>query len=145
MKKKRKTNNIVYPQKKAIYIPIVNTTEDYYISTKGKNSSPSPPELRIKEILKLRKIKFVRECSFKRFGYPISPYRFDFFLPEYNTIIEYDGKHHSKKPIKKNDSIKNQFCKKNKIALYRYNAQHYEDLEEHIHRLCSKLKKLNKK
>ena len=141
---KIKRNNIVYPQKKTIFIPIVNPSLDYYISTKGKKSKPSPPELRIQKVLKLRKIKFVCECSFKKFGYAISPYRFDFYLPEYNCIIEYDGKHHSQRAVRKNDSLKNQFCKKNKIKIYRYNVKHYSELELYINRLCTMLKKINR-
>ena len=56
--------------------------------------------------------------------------RFDFYLPEYNCCIEFDGKQHYqiiekfggeiefKDRIKK-DAIKTQFCQKNNIKLYR--------------------------
>ena len=55
---------------------------------------------------------------------------FDFYLEDYNTIIEYDGKQHFE-PIKiwggqekfnkqrENDSIKDEYCYKNNIALIR--------------------------
>ncbi|WCS68334.1 hypothetical protein Goe21_02240 [Bacillus phage vB_BsuM-Goe21] len=58
------------------------------------------------------------------------PLTFDFFLPDYNTAIEFDGIQHFK-PVKrfggeerfkiqqKRDSIKNQFCKENEIRLIR--------------------------
>lgn len=55
---------------------------------------------------------------------------FDFYLPEFNTLIEYDGKQHHK-PInyiggekgfkyrKENDSIKTDFAEKNNVKLLR--------------------------
>lgn len=54
---------------------------------------------------------------------------FDFHLPEYNLLIEYDGRQHfvdiyGKKYLKKQhkrDLIKNQYCKDNKINLIRIN------------------------
>lgn len=56
--------------------------------------------------------------------------RFDFYLPEYNCCIEYDGEQHFKekntwytqeefKELKERDSIKNQYCKNNNIKLIR--------------------------
>ena len=54
---------------------------------------------------------------------------FDFYLPDYNTLIEYDGRQHyeiafnqgEEKLIlqKKYDKIKNKWCKNNKIILIR--------------------------
>lgn len=60
---------------------------------------------------------------------------FDFYLPEFNTCIEYDGEHHFKpvcfggiskeraivelKKTKERDIIKNNFCKDNSIDLIR--------------------------
>lgn len=58
------------------------------------------------------------------------PLPFDFYLPDYNTLIEYDGKQHHK-PIKymggqlgfeyrkQNDKIKNEFAENSKIKLLR--------------------------
>jgi hypothetical protein len=66
---------------------------------------------------------------------------FDFYLPELNTCIEYDGEQHFKESnlygpekflaTKKNDVLKNDFCKKNNIKLIRL---HYKlkDLEENL-------------
>lgn len=60
----------------------------------------------------------------------VKPLPFDFYLPEYNVCIEYDGIQHFE-PIdffggeeefqkrKKNDSIKNLFCKRHNIILLR--------------------------
>lgn len=54
---------------------------------------------------------------------------FDFYLPEYNTLIEYDGQQHSQvsfgqsiqklKLQQENDEIKNNWCKANNITLIR--------------------------
>ena len=55
---------------------------------------------------------------------------FDFYLPDYNICIEYDGEHHFR-PIKiwggydkfiinkENDNIKNEYCKSHNITLLR--------------------------
>lgn len=66
---------------------------------------------------------------------------FDFYLPEYNTCIEYDGIQHFE-PVeifggekyllkqRENDNIKNEFCKNNNITLLRikYNLNIVEEL-----------------
>jgi len=66
---------------------------------------------------------------------------FDFYLPEYNVCIEYDGIQHFK-PIsffggiggfnnrKRNDNIKNRFCENNNIDLLRipYDSDVFESL-----------------
>ena len=55
---------------------------------------------------------------------------FDFYLPKYNTCIEYDGEQHDRpidwfggirkfEYLKKHDNIKNQYCKDNNINLLR--------------------------
>jgi very-short-patch-repair endonuclease len=55
---------------------------------------------------------------------------FDFYLPDYNVCIEFDGEHHYKEVwgglkelmiIQKHDNIKNQYCKDNGIKLHRLN------------------------
>ena len=54
--------------------------------------------------------------------------RFDFFLPEYNTLIEYQGEQHYRsvplfggdegyKRRQENDRIKRDYCKSNNIKL----------------------------
>ena len=80
----------------------------------------------IKEILTENNIYFEREKIFKELG----RLRFDFFLPEYDTLIEYDGIQHFKpieffggesqlEYVQSNDSKKNQFCTDNNIRLVR--------------------------
>lgn len=70
---------------------------------------------------------------------------FDFYLPEYNICIEYDGLQHFKpieyfggkktfKSIQKHDNIKNEYCKNNNINLIRikYNENIIEKLEKYF-------------
>jgi len=65
--------------------------------------------------------------------------RFDFYLPDYNTLIEFQGIHHYK-PINKyrkakivhektikHDEIKRSFCNENNIRLLEIN---YKDKEK---------------
>ena len=64
---------------------------------------------------------------------------FDFYLPDYNLCIEYDGEQHFK-PLKhfggekdlterqENDKIKTNYCLENKISLLR--IRYDEDIEQ---------------
>lgn len=62
---------------------------------------------------------------------------FDFYLVDYNLLIEYDGEHHFRKiwdnfeVIQLHDKIKNEYCKNNKINLLRihFKANLQEELE----------------
>ena len=81
------------------------------------------------KILKTESIKFEREKQFKdlHYGY----YRFDFYIPSLNIIIECDGeqhftylKHFHKKredflKARERDRRKNSYCLANCIKLYR--------------------------
>lgn len=81
-------------------------------------------EEKIIKILKKEEVSFQREKIFKG----LKRKRFDFFLPEKQIIIEVDGEYHFA-PIKRkrqeflkhqeNDRIKNSFCLRNGLALYR--------------------------
>ena len=66
----------------------------------------------------------------KEFIFPNSNKRFDFYLPELNTCIEYDGKQHFEAidffggekgliETQKRDKEKNEYCLKNEILLFR--------------------------
>ena len=82
-------------------------------------------EQRIREYLESNNVDFIQE---KRFNdcRNIKPLPFDFYLPKYNLIIEFDGKHHFEETGRGNyeatiehDGIKNQYCKDNNINLLR--------------------------
>jgi very-short-patch-repair endonuclease len=68
-------------------------------------------------------------------------YNFDFFIPEFNTCIEYDGRQHfepieyfggfyslEKQRIK--DKIKDNFCKNNNIKLIRIPYYEFDNIEK---------------
>ena len=87
--------------------------------SRGENS--------IDRYLSDREIKFYKNYTFdgcvrKR------KLKFDFYLPKYNTVIEYDGEHHfedikyfgnNNKYIVESDKIKEEYCKVNDIKIIR--------------------------
>jgi hypothetical protein len=86
-------------------------------------------EKKIKEFLDENSISYIREKKFESCK-NIKELPFDFYLPEYNICIEYDGELHYRSSsffggdealnrIKKNDIIKSNWCLKNKIKLIR--------------------------
>jgi very-short-patch-repair endonuclease len=85
-------------------------------------------EKEIASFLEKNKIIFIRQHKFNNCK-NILPLPFDFYLPELNICIEYDGEQHFRKhniwgenklkQTQKNDKIKNQYCKDNNIGLIR--------------------------
>lgn len=83
----------------------------------------------IKTFLEENNVKFQKEKKFKTCR-NIKELPFDFYLPEYNMCIEYDGELHYKSVShlggenqyirqQKHDRIKNEWCEKNNIRLLR--------------------------
>ena len=105
-------------------------------------SVKSHGEEKIKNLLDSRQIKYIQEKRFSDCIFPDTKRqaRFDFYLPDYNCIIEYDGRQHfisgngiydnEEKFIKtkEHDMIKNQYCFNNHIHLIRIPFTHYNDL-----------------
>ena len=98
-------------------------------------------ENKIKEILKQNNIKFETQKSFHNFNYQdtLGKPRYDFYLPQYNILIEYDGQQHfapafnwdtekSFELRQKHDKIKNQYALNNNYILIRIPYFHYNDL-----------------
>ena len=96
-----------------------------------RSESVSYHEMFISNILRESGIDFYTEKSFDScVGLGGKPLRFDFYIPDSNLLIEYDGEQHFR-PIKyfngtagfdrlkKNEKIKEEFCKKNNIQLLR--------------------------
>ena len=102
-------------------------------------NKPSSYELKVINILKENYLIFEREKQFKdlHYGY----YRFDFFIPNMNIIIECDGEQHfcySKKFHKKREDFlksqerdrrKNSYCLANNIKLYRIPFWEFENIK----------------
>ena len=90
--------------------------------------STSKGELLVKRFLEENKIKFEQQKTFDEYKYK-RKLKFDFYLPEYNICIEYDGELHffsNFKGVKTNleytqarDKIKNEYCKRSNIQLIR--------------------------
>lgn len=94
--------------------------------------SKSVGEKKVKTQLELLQIKFEREKTFEECKNPKTncKLRYDFYLPDYNCCIEYDGYTHfianggwntkeNLQGILYRDEIKNNFCKNNNIRLIR--------------------------
>lgn len=93
----------------------------------------------ISQILRNMGIKFITQCKFDGCINPETNFRlpFDFYLPDYNCCIEYDGIQHFQ-PIQgwggetafqntqKRDCIKNKFCESQDIQLIRIPYTDYE-------------------
>ena len=90
--------------------------------TTASNIHPSPMELCVMDCLKSRKIKYYREVMFPLCINPETncQLRYDFYLPELNMLVEYDGKNfHASLDQKYKDSIKDKFAADNNIKLVR--------------------------
>lgn len=106
-------------------------------------SSKSSGENRVKEILNNLKIRFKREKTFEDLINPETGYklRIDFYLPDYNTCIEYDGYTHfsanggwnteeNLAKIQHSDRIKNNYCNEHSIKLIRIPYTDFKKLDE---------------
>jgi very-short-patch-repair endonuclease len=93
------------------------------------NCNSSKGEKVIERILNKMNLKYHKQMTFNECRYK-NKLKFDFFLPEKNICIEYDGQQHffpiryfgGKKSFelqKIKDEIKNQYCYKNNIKLIR--------------------------
>lgn len=112
-----------------------------------KNVEQSPKEKLIAAILRKNNIEFLCEHSPEGLLNPktLHPLFFDFYLPVFNAVIEYDGQQHyepihGKKQLKEyqyRDSVKTLFCRYNSIKLLRipYTCQ---DIEAEICRFFDK-------
>lgn len=89
----------------------------------------SKGELIIKKYLDKYKINYIQQYCFNDCKY-IRLLPFDFYLPDYNICIEYDGEQHFKAidyfggeenfvKVRNHDGIKTNFCKQNDIRLIR--------------------------
>lgn len=113
-----------------------------HLSNKGcPQCKESKGERKIRVYLESNGISFIREKKFDKCIYKKS-LRFDFYLPDKNLCIEFDGKHHFKnwvvknkiyvtlEEVKKKDQIKNAFCEDNNIKLIRIPYTKIKEIEE---------------
>jgi very-short-patch-repair endonuclease len=101
-----------------------------YRQAKCPSCQVSKGENAIMVILEFHEINYISQKTFENLIGRKRPLKFDFYLPDFNTCLEYDGEQHFE-PIKlfggekafeeaqKRDKIKNDFCEKNGIQLIR--------------------------
>ena len=85
----------------------------------------------------------------------INPLPFDFYLPNYNICIEYDGKQHFVDNDRRsiffstdtiiNDEIKNNYCLNNNIILIRIPYTKYNNIEKILYEKMNQYKKITQK
>lgn len=104
----------------------------------------SKGESKIYSFLSNINIKYITQHKFKECRY-IRQLKFDFYLPEYNICIEYDGIQHYKpvdvfggeedhKKVLMYDSIKTKYCQENNIKLIRIKYTEFDKIEEILSR-----------
>jgi hypothetical protein len=98
-------------------------------------------EKAIEDWLIKNNIEYKHEYSFSDcLGKKNHPFRFDFYLPKLNKVIEYDGAGHfrdlifgshkvSNKEINKNDKIKSSYCLSHNIPLIRIPYWEFKNIE----------------
>lgn len=64
-----------------------------YMNENPRKLHNTAGEIKIREWLEDKGITYVQQFTLKPYGHP-----YDFFLPDYNTIIEFDGCHHWMRP-----------------------------------------------
>ena len=101
-------------------------------------------EKKIQSILSKINIKYIQQKTFEKCRNPKTNkiLFFDFYLPDYNTCIEYDGQQHfeytnigwmTKEKFDRTkfcDEIKNNFCKNNDIRLIRIPYYDFDKIDE---------------
>ena len=113
-------------------------------STQSCGCIKSRGEAKIQEILLENNINFIKQKTFPTCYNPETnnPFFFDFYLPDYNLLIEYDGEQHFSfkkdtyswnneenfQKTKKHDELKNNWCKENNIKLIRIPYTEYNNL-----------------
>lgn len=134
----KKKNNKPLVKKSNIHKPIKKVNLKSF--DENINIEPSFAEQRIIDVLELNNIKFKREVCFRGFSK-----RFDFYFPEFQLIIEYDGSTHDNPEAQEIDKYKDLFCKINGLRMQRYNKKHWNDLESRIIKLIKKRKEVLEK
>lgn len=117
-------------------------TADLYIRDSCGCQIESKGVRLIKAILEQNSINYIQEKRYSDLYFEDSKKqaRYDFYLPKYNCLIEYDGRQHYKqgngvydnaekfKKTQEHDRIKNLYAKNNNITLIRIPYTHYEKI-----------------
>lgn len=107
----------------------------------------SKGETSVREVLEKNDINYIKENTFDGLiGVGGNPLRFDFYLPDHNICIEYDGEFHFKKfyedqnfeTLQIHDKRKNQYCKDNNIPLIRIPYWQFDKIDQILDKWLSK-------
>jgi hypothetical protein len=123
---------------------IFECTPNNHLSGKGcPMCRLSKGEIRVKNFLDIHKINYNTQYRFLNCK-NIRPLPFDFYLPDHNICIEYDGKQHyikdcwsldkiknetRYKQTQLTDKIKDEYCKDNNIHLIRISYLKFDEIE----------------
>ena len=117
-----------------------NTTHSSFMAKHGcPRCSASKGEIEIEKILKEKKISYITEKTFKECK-DVGFLKFDFYLPEKNICIEYDGIQHFEffdffggekglKTQQKRDKIKTKYCIDYNIELIRIPYNQFNNIK----------------
>lgn len=143
-KNKRKALQFQLKKAKNTNLPHKIIKENQSLIQQRKDSDLSKHEKTIAEFLIKEAIFFRREVFMKGLFNPDTnkPLFFDFYIPAYNLVIEYDGPQHFKNKdtdalilTKKRDRIKDAFCRQRKINILRIPYWKQKRIE---HLICEK-------
>jgi hypothetical protein len=111
----------------------------------------SKGELKISKLLNNLNLYYIKEYRFIDCK-NIACLPFDFYLPEYNLCIEYQGEQHyhsfdffggkkALKELKKRDRIKKKYCKNNNINFLEISYKNYNSLDDIVEKAFITIKK----
>lgn len=93
----------------------------------------------IRDFLEQKNIKYIPQKTFAPLNK--SKYRFDFYLPDYNLAIEYQGEQHYRdngffkdklEVIQRRDEIKRKYCQENNIKLLEISYKDFKNINQII-------------
>ena len=113
---------------------------EYFTEPWSQSIKPSVAEQKIIDELNKHNVRYLREVSFTGLLSPTGGYmRFDFFIPDANICIEYQGEeYHSTPEQLYKDKVKKDFCNKYGIKLIAFTKTHYYTLDDQIAYLVKK-------
>lgn len=129
-----------------------NGPETKVLTKKSKGRIVSVGEIKISKHLVKLGIKYKREKTFRSCVNPATkcPLRYDFYLPDYKLLIEFDGNHHkyrmkgsSNKDFveqRKRDLIKDKWAKSSGYQLLRIPSSDINNIPDIINKVITPLK-----
>ena len=126
-----------YPNEKLEVLQYTGAKEEGIILCKKCKRFNSKGEIKIKKFLDNNNIYYEQQKHFKE----LNQLSFDFYIPNKNILIEYQGEQHfhsikffggETKYLKQieNDNIKREFCKNNNFILLEIEYFNYNNIED---------------